>query len=112
MNTSNSQDMLSASNKTSTNCPFAIILDPSQYARYKAGCLSVQSPHGNHLETIGQYIQNEEERSRKLRMQNQMHLVENLLAKMTNGIELSAKAVEGLVDLLYEMQGFCGKYIK
>ncbi|HWV16629.1 MAG TPA: hypothetical protein VN030_14445 [Cellvibrio sp.] len=109
MNIPTPPDILSALNKTSTNCPFAVILNLPQYTRYKAGYLSVQSPYGNHLETIGQCVQYDEENSHKLRMQNQIHAIENLLVKMTKGIELSSKTVEGLVDLLYEMQEFCGR---
>ena len=89
-----------------------ITLDILQSIFYRTGKIHIYSPDGMRLESIGYCIKRTDIEATAYRLKEQMYLIECLLGKLTNNLELPADAVSALADLLYRMQGFCREYIK
>ena len=89
-----------------------VTLNPFQNAFYQQSSLEIHSPDGEHLETVGCEIQKENLYSNTVQLRDQICLVESLLGHVNQDIELSARAVCGLAELLFRIQEFCEKHIK
>lgn len=92
------------------NC--VITLDTLQYFFYCSGHIDIRDPDGNRLESIGYGIKRDNIESSIYRLKEQIYLLECLLCKLNNSLQLPAHAVSALGDVLYRMQGFCKKYIQ
>jgi hypothetical protein len=64
------------------------------------------------LEFIGKPIRREVESTELLQLQEQIFLLQSLLCKVKEQIELPPLAVSGLADLLFRAQGLCERFIK
>jgi hypothetical protein len=95
---------------TDSNC--VVTLNPFQNAFYQQSCVEFHSPDGDHLETIGNDIQKENLHNNDIQLRDQIYLVESLLGHLNQDIELPAKAVCGLAELMYRMQEFCERKIR
>ena len=95
---------------TKTSC--VITLDPVQYLFYQQSCIELQAPDGEVLEFIGKPIQREVESTELLQLQEQIFLLQFLLCKIKDQIELPPLAVSGLADLMFRAQGLCERLIK
>lgn len=98
--------MTASTRKTSTKARRILVLDPSQFALYQTGDIDVQSPSGEHLNTIGHWQNKAEVEVSLYRLQDQMHLVECLLRNGKYPLELSERAGAGLVEMLDRAQEF------
>lgn len=89
-----------------------ITLDPFQYAFYQQSCIEIQNPDGDLLEFIGKPIQQEVETAELLQLREQIFLLQSLLCKIKEEIELPPLAVSGLADLMFRTQGMCERFLK
>ncbi len=95
-----------------TNSPCVVTLNTFQNAFYQQSCVELHSPDGNLLETVGRDIQKENLHDNDVQLRDQICLVESLLGHANQNIELPARAVCGLAELLFRMQEFCERHIK
>lgn len=95
---------------TDSHC--IVTLNPFQNTFYQQSSIEIHSPDGVHLETIGCEIQRENLYTNNVQLRDQICLVESLLGHVNQDIELPARAVCGLADLLFRMQEFCERHSK
>lgn len=95
---------------TKSSC--VIILDPFQYAFYQQSCIELQDPDGELLEFVGKPIQKEIEASESLQLREQIYLLQSLLCKVKEEVELPTLAVSGLADLMFRMQEMCERGLR
>jgi hypothetical protein len=89
-----------------------ITLTSRQHTFYQQNTLKIRAPDGQHLETIGIEIQQENSRDIATQLLHQICLVQSLTSHVDERLELPQRAVYGLADLLYKMEEFCEKNIK
>jgi hypothetical protein len=102
----------SKSNNISNIASTIITLNSSQYALYQSGIIEIHAPDGEHLESFGQKIRDDQAKDNAYQLQSQICLLESLFLNITDTIELPVSASSGLVDVFFRMQEFCGKHIK
>jgi hypothetical protein len=95
---------------TKSSC--IVALTPVQYSFYQQSCIELQAPDGEVLEFIGKPIQQEIELTEIHQLQEQVFLLQSVLCKVKEQIELPPLAVAGLADLLARMQELCERFIK
>lgn len=95
-----------------TDSPCVVTLNHFQNAFYQQSCIELHSPDGDHLETIGRDMQAENRHNNDVQLRDQICLVESLLGHVNQDIELPARAVCGLAELLFRTQEFYDKHIK
>ncbi|MES2676224.1 MAG: hypothetical protein V4660_18445 [Pseudomonadota bacterium] len=101
-----------ASNKISNIDPTIITLSQSQYTLYQSDIIEIHAPDGEHLESLGQKIRDDQAKESAYQLQSQICLLECLFLNITDSIELPVKASSGLVDVFYRMQELCSKHIE
>jgi hypothetical protein len=89
-----------------------VTLTPSQLARYQQSSLKIRSPDGEQLEIIGHDIQKENIQDQKNQLLEQICLTRSLSCHIEQSLELPARAVYALSDLLFRMEEFCERNIK
>jgi hypothetical protein len=89
-----------------------ITLTSRQHTFYQQNNLKIRAPDGQHLETIGLEIQQENNRDMATQLLHQICLVQSLTSHVDERLELPQRAVFGLADLLYKMEEFCERNIK
>ncbi len=95
-----------------TDSPCSITLNPLQHTSYQQNNLKIRSPDGQHLETIGAELQQENNRDYATQLLNEICLVQSLTCHIGERLELPTRAVYGLSDLLFRVEEFFEMSIK
>jgi hypothetical protein len=97
------------SNKSATLLPQLL---PLANSPYQSDIIEIHAPDGEHLESLGQKIRDDQAKESAYQLQSQISLLECLFLNITNSIELPVKASSGLVNVFYRMQELCSKHIE
>jgi hypothetical protein len=84
----------------------SITLNHHQHTCYQQNSLKIRSPDGQHLETIGNELQHENNHDYATQLLNEICLVQSLTCHISERLELPTRAVYGLSDLLFRVEEF------
>jgi hypothetical protein len=89
-----------------------ITLDPFQDIYYRQSFVDIHSPEGDFLERIGADIQKDNAEHQKYQLRDQVCLLNCLLGKIREDVELPREAISGLADVMHRMQDFFELHVK
>lgn len=89
-----------------------ITLDPFLHIYYQQSSIDILSPDGDLLDRIGADVQKDNAEHQKYQLRDHVCLLNCLLGKIHDEVELPREAISGLADVIHRMQDFCDLHVK